>query len=114
MRIRSLLLSTAATVVLAACTKTEEKLVPNPPAGTPANVGKAPSADDGLVPVPKPVQTPGAALGPPSPQNPDMDAHRAELMTRPTTVGDITVKHVLLAFKGTIDKATRTKEEALA
>jgi hypothetical protein len=86
----------------------------NPPANLPANVGKAPAADDGLIPLPKPLQAPGAMQGPPRPQNPDMDAHRAELMTRPQTLDDITVKHVLLAFKGTGTKATRTKEEALA
>jgi hypothetical protein len=88
----------------------------NQPANPPANVGKAPAADDGILPVAKPVQTPGAGIeqGPPRPQNPDMDAGRMELMTRPVTTGNITVKHVLLAFKGTGTKATRTKEEALA
>src|SRR5580765_487087 len=89
----------------------------NQPANPPANVGKAPAADDGILPVAKPVQTPGAIgpeQGPPRPQNPDMDAGRVELMTRPKTTGNITVKHVLLAFKGSGTKATRTKEEALA
>jgi hypothetical protein len=121
MHIRSILLAAAAAGLFAACNRTEDKTVSSPPATPPGNLAKAPSADDGVVPVAKPTQTPGATgvkQGPPRPQNPDMDTAVKELMARPEMVTGnqmIKVEHVLIAFAGAErSTAKRTKDEAQA
>ena len=121
MRIRSLLLATAATGLFAACTRTEDKPVANPPPTPPVDMAKAPAPDDDMLPVQKPTATPGATgavQGPLPPQNPDMGAAIQELMARPMIVTadqPIAVKHVLIAFQGAQQsRAKRSKDEANA